>query len=61
MKTESKICTEDVLKVAQSLKQEMFIEEIQEVIELYSSAEKEDPTANWSEIVEQLIYNIKNK
>lgn len=49
---------EDVLQVAKSIGQDLSEEQVQEVINLYSSEEEEDPTATWDLIVEKIIYDI---
>lgn len=49
---------DDVLQVAKSIGQDLSEEQIQEVINLYSSEEDQDPTATWDLIVEKIIYDI---
>jgi len=50
------ITKEDVIQVANSLNIDLTEDRIREVIENYSP--EDDPTSNWSEIVESLIYNL---
>jgi hypothetical protein len=50
------ITKEDVIQVANSLNIDLTEDRIREVIENYSP--EDDPTSNWSEIVENLIYNL---
>ena len=34
--------------------------QVQKVLELYDDAQTDDPTSNWSEVVESIIYNIND-
>jgi len=49
----------DVKNVAKSLNMSISDKIIDEVLELYDEYEENDPTSNWSEIVENILYNIK--
>jgi hypothetical protein len=51
------ICIEDVVRVATDLKMNPSISEMKEVLKYYDSEERENPNWNWSEIVENLLYN----
>ena len=51
------ICIEDVVRVATDLKMNPSISEMKEVLKYYDSEERENPSWNWSEIVENLLYN----
>ena len=58
----TKITTEDVKKVAKDLKMAVPTEEqIEQVIAAYPSAQEEDKEANWSLVVEQLLYNVMDE
>jgi len=46
----------DVKQVADSLKLKVTATQIQEVIEMYPFEQEQDPTGNWSEVVEHCIY-----
>ncbi len=52
------ITEQDVREVANSLTIGITDAQIQQVIENYSPAD--DPTSTWREIVESLIYNLKD-
>lgn len=56
--TTSRITIEDVVKVATDLKMNPSISEMKEVLKYYDSEERENPDWNWSEIVENLLYNV---
>ena len=47
----------DVVRVAMDLKMNPSIAEINEVLSYYDSEVKQDPTATWELIVENLLYN----
>lgn len=51
---------EDVSRVARDLNIIMNKTQVQKVLELYDDAQTDDPTSNWSEVVESIIYNINN-
>ena len=55
------IAKEDVYKIANSLSIGITDEQVKQVLELYPIAAKEDTTATWDLIVENLIYNLKTK
>lgn len=50
----------DVESVAKSLKFELTDAEIAEVIHYYPEAQKNDPSGNWTQVVEQIIYELKS-
>jgi hypothetical protein len=52
------ITSEDVVKIAMDLKMNPSIAEIKEVLKYYPNEEIENPDWNWSEIVENLLYNV---
>ena len=51
------ISVEDVVIVAMQLKMNPTIAEINEVLQYYNEEVKQDPTATWDLIVENLLYN----
>ena len=53
----NQISFEDVVNIATDLKMNPSIAEMNEVLRLYPNEEKENPDWNWSEIVENLLYN----
>ena len=55
------IAKEDVYKIANSLSIGITDEQVKQVLELYPIEAKEDTTATWDLIVENLIYNLKTK
>ena len=55
-----KLHEEDVTRVASMIGKTLTPEQIQWVIDYYTGYEEQDPTANWSEIVEQEIYDVLN-
>ena len=52
------ITFEDVVTVAIDLKMNPSIAEIKEVLKYYPNEEKESPDMNWTEIVENILYNV---
>ena len=52
------ISKEDVLSVANSLKVSLTEKQINDVIEMYPTAEEVDPTGTWDLLVENCIYLI---
>jgi uncharacterized protein YpuA (DUF1002 family) len=54
----NEITEQDVREVANKLNIGITDDQIKEVIENYSP--EDDTTSNWSEIVESLIYNLKD-
>ena len=54
---EPTITVDDVVKVAMDLNLNPSVTEINEVLKYYPTECKEDPTANWTFIVENLLYN----
>ena len=55
------ITKEDVYKIANDLSIGITNEQVEQVLELYPIEAEEDKTATWDLIVENLIYNLKNK
>jgi len=55
------ITKEDVYKVANDLTIGITDEQVKQVLELYTIEAKEDITATWDLIVENLIYNLITK
>ncbi len=55
------ITKEDVYKVANDLAIGITDEQVKQVLELYTIESKEDITATWDLIVENLIYNLTTK
>ena len=55
------ITKEDVYRVANDLSIGITDEQVKQVLELYPIEAKEDTTATWNLIVENLIYNLKTK
>jgi hypothetical protein len=53
------ICKEDVLMVGNHFNLSLSDEQIDEVLEDFDWSAKIDPTANWTEIVEQIFYNLE--
>ncbi|HEY4755778.1 MAG TPA: hypothetical protein VIH28_06975 [Ignavibacteriaceae bacterium] len=58
---ENEIIDLDVETIADSLKKELTDAEIQEVLKRYPAAQNQDETANWSLVVEDLIYQVINE
>ena len=58
MNQQTSIQEADVKQVAASIKQNLTEVEIGEVIKRYDSAQEQDPTENWSLIVESIVYEI---
>lgn len=54
------ITSDDVRGVAEFLKKELTQNQVDEVIRLYPSEQKEDPSAEWYLVVEKIIYDITN-
>jgi hypothetical protein len=50
----------DVVNVADSLKKDITIKQIRQVLEMYNAEANNDPTATWELIVENCIYNLDN-
>jgi len=55
------ITKEDVYKIANDLSIGITDEQVKQILELYPIGAKEDETATWDLIVENLIYNLKTK
>jgi NADPH-dependent 7-cyano-7-deazaguanine reductase QueF len=54
----NEIHEEDVNQVAKSLRKTLTPNQIQEVIDMYPFEQEQDPTGNWSEVVEHCIYQV---
>jgi hypothetical protein len=50
----------DVVNVADSLKKDITIKQVRQVLEMYNAEADNDPTATWELIVENCIYNLDN-
>ena len=57
MKT-AEITKQDIIDVATSIHKELTEEEIQDILENYWWNQKEDPTATWNLVVEDMIYFV---
>lgn len=55
------ITKEDIHRVANDLSIKITDKQVKEILELYPCEAEEDTTATWNLIVENLIYNVKNK
>lgn len=53
-----KLTKEDVLTVAQDLRMPVNDEEVQLVLDNFEAESKNDPTATWNLVVEQMLYDI---
>ena len=54
----NEITSRDVLSVAISLDLQPTKEEIQQVLDMYDSEAKQDPTGHWIEITEHCLYSL---
>ena len=50
----------DVVNVAESLKMDITIKQVRQVLEMFESEADNDPTATWNLIVENCLYNLQN-
>ena len=50
----------DVVNVADSLKMNISIKQVRQVLEIYDGEADNDPTATWDLIVENCIYNLQS-
>jgi hypothetical protein len=50
----------DVVNVAESLKMDITIKQVRQVLEMFESEADNDPTATWDLIVENCLYNLQN-
>jgi hypothetical protein len=50
----------DIVNVADSLKKDITIKQIRQVLEMYDDEADNDPTATWELIVENCIYNLQD-
>lgn len=58
MAKQTKITKEDVLQVADQLGFQPTIEEIEQVLEMYPSEQKVDPTGTWDLVVEHCLSTL---
>lgn len=58
MKLTNEISVDDVIEVAERLGMSPSITEINQVLRLFDDEAKNDPTATWDLIVENILYNI---
>lgn len=56
----AQITAEDVYRVANDLCIGITDAQVETVLELYDGEQAEDPTANWTLIVEKIIYDLKD-
>lgn len=56
--TTTKIDKTDVVRTASAIGKTLKEYEVQRIIELYPEWEKQDPTATWNLIVEDLVYFV---
>lgn len=54
------ITTEDIYLVANNLGIGLTDDQVQDVLEQYPFEQEEDPTANWSLVVEKIIWDLKD-
>ena len=54
------ISKEDILSVAESINAELSEKQIDYICSSFKNATEDDPTANWSEVVCNLIYEVKD-
>ena len=57
----SEIENDDVVNVSMKIRRPLTEKQIHKVLSLYDGELKKDPTANWSLIVEKIIYDITKK
>jgi hypothetical protein len=57
---ESEISYEDVQQIATNIGIALFHNQVIEVIERYEDEKDDDPTSNWGEVVENIIYSMFN-
>jgi hypothetical protein len=57
---ESEISYEDVQQIATNIGIALFHNQVIEVIERYEDEKGDDPTSNWGEVVENIIYSMFN-
>ena len=58
--TKTEITSEDVYRVVNDLCIGITNEQVEQVIELYPSEQKEDKSATWNLVVEKIIWNLKD-
>ena len=54
----SNITTEDVFNVADSLNMEISETVAEEVLYRYEEEQDDDPSANWTLVIENILYNL---
>jgi hypothetical protein len=57
----SEIEYDDVKNVSMRIRRPLTEKQVNKVLSLYDGELKQDPTANWSLIVEKIIYDITKK
>lgn len=50
----------DVENVANSIGQKLTDDEIQECLDRYPSEQRDDPTATWNLVMENIVYSVVN-
>jgi hypothetical protein len=50
----------DVVNVAESLKMDITIKQVRQVLEMFESEADNDSTATWDLIVENCLYNLQD-
>lgn len=58
--TTNKVTRQDVFDVAKSLFMSLNSKQVTEILEMYESEQKSDPTATWDLVVENCIYVVLN-
>jgi Ca2+-binding EF-hand superfamily protein len=56
--TTAKIDKEDIKRIAKSIGKSLTDEQVNQILEEYPNWEKQDPTATWNLIVEDLVYFV---
>jgi len=56
----NKISIADVINVAESIGANLSIGSITDVMNFYDGAQASDPTSNFTEIIESIIYSLPN-
>ena len=54
-----KISAADVRTIAKSINKSLTDKEVDEVLKMYPSEQKNDPSATWDLVIEECIYNVK--
>jgi Ca2+-binding EF-hand superfamily protein len=53
-----KILKEDIIRIAKSIGKSLTDKEVEKVLEEYPAWEKQDPTATWNLIIEDIVYFV---